>query len=90
MGDGKLRTRKGKQVAEVGHDQAGGSREGTEVRVSEEVVRLVDAARRGELKTRARVELFHGEDRTLIEGVNEMLDAVIGPLNVAAKYVDQI
>jgi methyl-accepting chemotaxis protein len=60
------------------------------VRVSDEILRLADAARRGELKARARAELFRGEDRQLVEGVNEMLDAVIKPLNVAADYVDRI
>ena len=32
----------------------------------------------------------HGEYRKIVDGVNQILDAVIGPLNVSAKYVDQI
>ena len=31
-----------------------------------------------------------GDFRKIVEGVNETLDAVIGPLNVAAEYVDRI
>ena len=31
-----------------------------------------------------------GDFRKIVQGVNETLDAVIGPLNVAAEYVDRI
>ena len=31
-----------------------------------------------------------GDFRKIVQGVNDTLDAVIGPLNVAAKYFDQI
>jgi methyl-accepting chemotaxis protein len=45
---------------------------------------------KGCLTERAAVENFAGKDREVLEAMNGMLDAVIGPLNVAAKYVDQI
>ena len=51
---------------------------------------LVDAAINGKLSIRADVEKINFEFRAIPEGVNKTLDAVIGPLNVAAEYVDQI
>jgi methyl-accepting chemotaxis protein len=51
---------------------------------------LVKAAMRGELATRADAAQHQGDYRKIIEGVNGTLDAVIGPLNVAAKYVDDL
>jgi methyl-accepting chemotaxis protein len=51
---------------------------------------LVNAAVNGKLATRADATKHQGEYRTIVEGVNQTLDAVIGPLNVAADYVDKI
>jgi methyl-accepting chemotaxis protein len=51
---------------------------------------LSDAAVDGRLDTRADASKHQGEYRVIVEGVNATLDAVIGPLNVAAEYVDRI
>jgi methyl-accepting chemotaxis protein len=51
---------------------------------------LVTAAVEGRLSTRADASKHTGDYRKIIEGVNQTLDAVIGPLNVAADYVDKI
>jgi methyl-accepting chemotaxis protein len=51
---------------------------------------LAKAAVEGKLATRADASKHQGDFRKIVQGVNETLDAVIGPLNVAAKYVDQI
>jgi methyl-accepting chemotaxis protein len=51
---------------------------------------LSQAAVEGKLSTRADATLHHGAFRATIDGVNKTLDAVIGPLNVAANYVDRI
>jgi methyl-accepting chemotaxis protein len=51
---------------------------------------LSKAAVDGKLATRGRADKFHGGYREIVQGVNETLDAVIGPLNVAAEYVDRI
>ncbi len=51
---------------------------------------LVNAAVEGKLATRADATKHKGEYRIIVEGVNQTLDAVIGPLNVAAEYVDRI
>ncbi|WP_345792652.1 methyl-accepting chemotaxis protein [Thauera sp. JM12B12] len=51
---------------------------------------LSDAAVAGKLATRADASKHEGDFRKIVEGVNATLDAVIGPLNVAADYVDRI
>jgi methyl-accepting chemotaxis protein len=51
---------------------------------------LAQAALEGKLATRVDATKHQGEYRSIIEGVNRTLDAVIGPLNVAAEYIDRI
>ena len=51
---------------------------------------LSKAAVEGKLATRADASKHEGDFRKIVEGVNDTLDAVIGPLNVAAEYVDRI
>jgi methyl-accepting chemotaxis protein len=48
------------------------------------------AAVDGKLATRADSSRHYGDFRKIVEGVNSTLDAVIGPLNVAADYVARI
>jgi methyl-accepting chemotaxis protein len=55
-----------------------------------EAQRLTEAAVAGRLQTRANPDLVTPEFRPIVEGFNATLDAVIGPLNVAAEYVDRI
>jgi methyl-accepting chemotaxis protein len=51
---------------------------------------LVNAAVAGKLATRTKPEETNQEFREIVIGINNTLDAVIGPLNVAAEYVDRI
>jgi methyl-accepting chemotaxis protein len=51
---------------------------------------LVAAAVEGRLDTRADASKHSGDYRKIVEGVNKTLDSVIGPLNVAAEYVERI
>ncbi|NTW87489.1 MAG: HAMP domain-containing protein, partial [Holophagaceae bacterium] len=51
---------------------------------------LNQAAVDGKLATRADASKHQGDYRKIVQGVNDCLDAVIGPLNVAAGYVDRI
>ncbi|CAH2031221.1 methyl-accepting chemotaxis protein [Trichlorobacter ammonificans] len=51
---------------------------------------LSQAAVEGKLATRADATKHQGDFRRIVSGVNDTLDAVIGPLNVAAEYVDRI
>ena len=52
--------------------------------------RLAKAAVDGKLDVRGNADQFKGSYREVIGGVNRTLDAVIGPLNVAAEYIDRI
>ena len=51
---------------------------------------LTKAAVEGKLATRADASKHQGDYRKVVQGVNDTLDAVIGPLNVSAEYVDRI
>jgi len=51
---------------------------------------LAKAAIEGKLATRAEAARHQGDFRKVVEGVNNTLDSVITPLNVAANYVDRI
>ena len=51
---------------------------------------LVSAAIQGELSTRANAGRHQGDFRKIVQGINNTLDAVINPLNMAAQYVDNI
>ncbi len=52
--------------------------------------RLAAAAVAGQLGTRADAARHQGDFRAIVQGVNETLDAVIGPLQAAASHVDRI
>ena len=51
---------------------------------------LSEAATQGRLATRADASKHKGDFQKIVTGVNQTLDAVIGPLNVTADYVDKI
>jgi len=51
---------------------------------------LSKAAIAGNLSTRADVSRHQGDFRKIVQGINDTLDAVITPLNVAASYVESI
>jgi len=55
-----------------------------------EANKLVKAAIEGRLSTRGDASRFQGAYHDIIQGVNDTLDAVITPLNVAAQYVDRM
>jgi methyl-accepting chemotaxis protein len=55
-----------------------------------ELARLTEASNAGKLAERGRHEQFSGAYAEIVRGVNDILNAVIVPLNVSAKYVEQI
>jgi methyl-accepting chemotaxis protein len=55
-----------------------------------DAAKLSQAAVEGKLSTRADASRHKGDFHRIVSGVNDCLDAVIGPLNVAAGYVDRI
>jgi len=58
--------------------------------LADDAVMLTGAAMAGKLDVRADVTKHNGEYRRIIEEFNGTLDALIGPLNVAAEYIDRI
>jgi methyl-accepting chemotaxis protein len=51
---------------------------------------LSQAAVEGKLATRADATKHQGDFSKIIQGLNDTMDAIVGPLNVAAEYVDRI
>jgi methyl-accepting chemotaxis protein len=58
--------------------------------VLSESAKLTEAAARGELSVRGDPQSVPGAYAAIIDGVNRTLDAVVGPLGVAAQYIDRI
>ena len=54
------------------------------------MTRLTESATQGKLVERGQPDMVRGAYADIVRGVNAILDAVIGPLNVSAKYVEQI
>jgi methyl-accepting chemotaxis protein len=61
-----------------------------EDQLKQEILRLVGAARDGHLTERGRTESFAGENRKVIEGVNEMLDAILLPIGESNRILTLI
>jgi len=51
---------------------------------------LVQAAMEGKLSIRADASRHQGEFRKIVQGINDTLDAVTGPLRMAAEYIESI
>lgn len=58
--------------------------------MAEDIKLLTNAAKNGKLDVRIDSSKYEGDYKELVEGVNGTLDAVIGPLKVAANYVERI
>jgi methyl-accepting chemotaxis protein len=56
----------------------------------EETNLLTQAAVEGQLSTRGNAGKFQGGYREIVAGINETLDAVIGPVNEAAAVLDRV
>jgi methyl-accepting chemotaxis protein len=55
-----------------------------------EVAILTKAGTQGNLQTRGDVSKFKGDYASIVQGINDTLNAVIQPLNMASEYVDSI
>jgi len=58
--------------------------------LQKELARLTEASKDGLLSERGKHDQFQGAYSNIVRGVNSILDAVIGPLNFSAKYVERI
>ncbi|HMA61142.1 MAG TPA: methyl-accepting chemotaxis protein [bacterium] len=56
----------------------------------EETDKLIQATKNGQLDTRGNADQFTGGWSELVGGVNDLIDAFVGPINVTAEYVDRI
>ncbi len=72
----------------LGHSMAG--MQGSVKELASDVGRLIGAASEGQLSVRADADRHRGEFAGIVAGINATLDAVTGPLRVAAEYVDRI
>lgn len=62
----------------------------TEQRDAEQQVeKVITAAAAGQLGARLDTDRFQGFMHSLSNGVNQLLDAIVGPLNVAANYIER-
>jgi methyl-accepting chemotaxis protein len=59
-------------------------------RVSEEIARLVEASRQGRLTERGQPDQFHGPQREIVQGINDMLDAILLPIGEGNRILAQI
>jgi methyl-accepting chemotaxis protein len=59
-------------------------------RLQQEIARLVAASHEGHLTERGRVDQFEGSGRKVIEGVNQMLDAILLPIGEGNRILGQI
>src|ERR1019366_3657824 len=58
--------------------------------VLQEIMRLVDASKEGRLTERGNATHFDGIHREIIQGVNEMLDAILLPIGEGNRILAQI
>ncbi|MHB1959588.1 MAG: methyl-accepting chemotaxis protein [Acidobacteriaceae bacterium] len=61
-----------------------------DINLARETGRLAVAAKQGNLSERIDEGKFQGRHLERAKALNSMLDAIVGPLNVAARYVDEI
>ena len=59
-------------------------------RISQEIKRLVEASRQGRLEERGKVDQFQGTYREMLEGINDMLDAILLPIGEGNRILAQI
>jgi methyl-accepting chemotaxis protein len=58
--------------------------------LQEQTKELIEACLAGKLDVRGEEGKINFEFRPIVKGINNILDAVIGPLNVAAEYIERI
>jgi methyl-accepting chemotaxis protein len=59
-------------------------------RLSLEIQRLVEASRQGSLHERGRADEFQGSHREILQGINQMLDAILLPIGEGNRILAQI
>ena len=52
--------------------------------------KLLNEASLGHLSARANANQHRGDFKNIVEGINGLLEVIVGPINITAKYVDDI
>ncbi|MDR3750025.1 MAG: methyl-accepting chemotaxis protein [Terracidiphilus sp.] len=58
--------------------------------VLQEIMRLVDASKEGRLTERGKATMFNGVHREILQGVNEILDSILTPINEGVRILSQL
>ncbi len=58
--------------------------------ISKEIGKLISASEEGKLATRGDISRFDGDWKKMLSGINNMLDAVIEPVNEAAQVLEEL
>jgi methyl-accepting chemotaxis protein len=61
-----------------------------EVEITRELDRLAKAISEGQLAERAKAQMFEGNYRSIIDGVNNMIGAFVKPIDEAARILEQV
>ena len=61
-----------------------------EMGVTDGILDIVDAVTEGKLDTKIDADKYEGNYKRIVEGLNSLVDAFVGPINVTAEYVDCI
>lgn len=63
---------------------------GTVRNINEEVQVLIKAIKEGKLDTRGNSDTYAGTWKELVDGINDLIDAFVAPINVTGEYVERI
>jgi len=58
--------------------------------VFNEIERFVDIIKRGELSERINIDRFEGQDRVMLQGINELVDAFATPIKDIGDTLDRL
>src|SRR5579872_5267337 len=76
---------------ENGRRRGNGKTEDLEMQhLSQEILRLVEASRQGHLEERGKADQFEGAHREIVNGINQMLDAILLPIGEGNRILAQI
>jgi len=78
------------EAHDVREGSAGAASDQEMQRVSQEIARLVEASRQGRLDERGRPDQFQGVHREILQGINDMLDAILLPIGEGNRILAQI
>jgi methyl-accepting chemotaxis protein len=78
------------RAGRVGRGGNGNAQNGEMHRLTEEILRLVKASREGRLSERGKADQFEGAYAEIVQGINEMLDAILLPIGEGNRILAQI